>query len=257
MPDHILLEREGAVRIVVLNRPDKRNAMGQEMRRALVELFDQIEGDATCSAVVVTGAGGHFCAGGDLSSTPIGSAIAAHSRLRDAQGLLLRIVQSRKPYIAAVEGAAYGAGLSLAIACDHVVATPESRFCAPFVRVGLAPDVGLLWTLPRRVGSGRASDIMLGAEPLIGEEAVRIGLADRLVPAGQAREAAIRRAGIYAMGAPAALAATKSGLLHSGGPLSAALEFEAMAQAVLLGTADHAEGKAAFFERRRAEFGNH
>lgn len=257
MPDHVLLEREGAVGVVVLNRPDRRNAMSREVRRALVELFDQLEGDATCGAVVVTGAGGHFCAGGDLSDMPGGSAVAAHSRLRDAQGLLLRIAQSRKPYIAAVEGAAYGAGLSLAAACDHVVATPESRFCAPFVRLGLAPDVGLLWTLPRRVGVGRASDIMLGAEPLGGEEAVRLGLADRLAPAGQAREAAISRAGIYAMGGPAALAATKSGLLHAGGPLSAALEFEAMAQAMLLGTADHAEGKAAFLERRRAEFHNH
>ncbi len=176
--------------------------------------------------------------------------------MRLAHGPLLRITDSSRPYVAAVEGVAYGAGLSLALACDHIVATPDTRFCVPFVHVGLAPDLGLLWTLPRRVGLGRARDMMLGAEPVDGAEAMRIGLADRLAAPGEALAAAVGRAEVFARGAPAALAATKAALRHAGASLAAMLDFEAATQTMLLGTQDHAEGKAAFVERRPAVFRN-
>lgn len=256
MPDQIRIERKGAVTIITLDRPDKRNAMGRELRTALVSALAETEADSACRAVVVTGAGGHFSAGGDLGDMPSTEALSTHARMLAAQEMLLRIVGSAKPFVAAVEGVAYGAGLSLALACDHIVATPASRLCAPFVRVGLAPDVGLLWTLPRRVGVGRAQDMLLGAEPVDGAEALRIGLVDRLAAPGEALDEAVGRAEVFAKGAPAALAAVKSALRQPGASLAGILEFEAMTQTMLLGTADHAEGKAAFFERRPAAFRN-
>lgn len=254
--ESVRLDRHGAVGVITLDRPEKRNAVGAALRAVLVEVLEEVEADDGLRAVVLTGAGGHFSAGGDLSDLPSGSALAIQERMRLGHVPLLRIAASPKPFVAAAEGIAYGIGLAYVLACDHVLATPATRFCAPFVRVGLMPDGGMLWTLPRRVGPARARDMMLGGEPVDGEEALRIGLADRLVPAGEALAEAVRRAEVYAKAAPAALAATRSALRHADASLTAVLDLETAMQTILLGTADHAEGKAAFFERRPPVFRN-
>lgn len=254
MTESVLLERRGAVAVVTMNRPERRNALGREMRERLVGEFAALDADPSCRAVVLAGAGGAFSSGGDLSDMPAGSVPAMHDRMRQAQRLLHAIVGCRKPVVAAVEGAAMGAGLSIAAACDHVVADPAARFGAAFLRVGLMPDLGLIWTLVRRVGLGRAKDMVMGAEPVGAEEALRVGLADRLVPLGGALEAAVGRAEAYAAAAPAALAFAKTAFLHAHGPLEPMLEMEALAQVLLRGTADHAEGVAAFRERRAPAF---
>lgn len=159
-----------------------------------------------------------------------------------------------RPVVAAVEGAAYGSGLSMVAAADVVVAARDARFCAPFTKVGVAPDVGLLWSLPRRIGLGRARQMALFGDPIPADEAVRVGLVERLAEPGHAVALAVELAGQLADRAPLALAATKRLVLAGAGPVEQVLAGESEEQQRLLGTVDFAEGRRAFFERRPADF---
>jgi len=259
MTELVTVERGDAeagadVAIVTLNMPAKRNALSLDLREALFRALETLTADATCRAIVLTGAGGTFCAGGDLSSMPEGDPLGARTRMRGLHRTVRLIVAGPKPVIAAVEGYAYGAGMSLAAACDHVVAADNAKFCASFGKVGLVPDAGLLWSLPQRVGLGRAKELMILGEAIDGREAARIGLADRLAAPGAALSEALRRARLFAAAAPAATALTKSALARAPAALDAMLEIEIDAQSLLFGTEDHAEGKAAFFGKRSPVF---
>ncbi|MCQ4162036.1 enoyl-CoA hydratase-related protein [Roseomonas sp. GC11] len=243
--------RDGAVLVLEMDYPSRRNALAPALRREMLRVMEEAEADASVRAVVITGAGGIFCSGGDLSSMEVESALQGRERLRPAHQLIRLLVAGSKPVVAAVEGWAAGAGLSLACACDSIVAAEDARFMAAFGKVGLMGDLGLPFTLPQRVGPARARQILLYGEPLDAVEAQRIGLVDRLAPPGQALAVALDRARILADQAPAAIALTKQ-ILAEG--LDRALEQERHYQTLLFLSADHEEGKAAFFGKRPPAF---
>ena len=176
---------------------------------------------------------------------------SGRERFRATHRMVRLLIKSSKPIIAAVEGFAVGAGLSVALCCDTIVAAADAKFAAGFGRMGLIADLGLPHTLPLRVGHGRARQILLYGERMEAAEAARIGLVDHVVPSGMALEAALARAQLFEAQAPLAVAMTKQ-VLAAG--LDAALEWERDTQSALFLTADHAEGKAAFFEKRTPVF---
>jgi 2-(1,2-epoxy-1,2-dihydrophenyl)acetyl-CoA isomerase len=245
------IARDGATLVLTMNEPARRNALSMDMRQRFIAALESAEGDATIRAVVITGAGGQFCGGGDITGMDSADFGAGRERFRLTHKLVRLQLESAKPFVAAVEGWAAGAAVGLAIGCDSVVAAHGARFVTPFVRIGLIPDYGLLHTLPRRIGEGRARNMFLSAEPVDSAEALRIGLVDQVVADGAALEHALIRARKLAEGAPQAIAMTRSILARG---LVEALEWERTGQAALFLTADHAEGKAAFLGKRKPVF---
>ena len=243
--------RDGATAILTLDYPARRNALAMPMRQGLIDAMERIEGDPAVRAVVLTGAGGTFSAGGDISGMNATDFAAGRERFRVTHRLVRLLVKGSKPIVAAVEGYAVGAGLSLALCCDTVVAAADATFAAGFGRVGLVADFGLLHTLPLRIGQGRARQMLLYGERVGADEALRIGLVDHGAAPGHALTAALERARLLHPAAPLPLAMTKQ-YLASG--LDAALEWERDTQAALFLTEDHAEGKAAFMEKRAPRF---
>lgn len=249
----VLVETRGAVRTLTLNDPDRRNAISVPLRRELRAALEAAMSDDGCRAVVLTGAGTAFSSGGDLSSMPRGDRADARDRLHLIADIIELMVTGPTPVIAAVEGAAVGAGTSLAAACDYVVAGRGARFGAIFNRIGLVADSGLHWTLPRKVGPGPARRMLLRGRLVDADEAHRLDLVDELADDGDALGLAHERADELAAKAPLALAATKQLLAHPGS-LTETLHAEEQAQVALFETADFAEGNAAFFERREPTF---
>lgn len=254
MADPVRVEHEDAVATVTLDLPGKRNALTLGLRQALLGALESTSQDPACRAIVLTGTGGTFCAGGDLSAMRGGDPLAARRRLGIVHAIVRLVAGGPKPVVAAVEGAAFGAGLSLAAAADVVVAGKGARFCASFVRVGLMPDAGLLWTLPQRVGLGPAKRMLMEGAVVAAEEALALGLADQLTPAGGALGAARERARTLAAGPPVALALIRAALARAPADLETILAAEADGQALLFSTEDHAEGRAAFFDKRSPRF---
>ena len=244
--------RDGATAILTLDYPERRNALAMPMRTAIIEAMERIEGDRDTRAVVLTGAGGTFSAGGDISGMAVTEYDRGRERFRTTHRMVRLLVKSSKPIIAAVEGYAVGAGLSVALCCDTVFAGDTAQFAAGFGRIGLIADLGLLHTLPARVGLGRARQILLYGERTSAADAERIGLVDHVVPAGGALDAALARARLFHGMAPLPVAMTKQYLAAG---LDAALEWERDTQSALFLTPDHAEGKAAFLEKRAPKFG--
>ena len=243
--------REGAIAILTLDYPERRNALAMPMRKRLVDALEAIEADRALRAVVLTGAGGTFSAGGDISGMDVGDLAAGRERFRSTHRLVRLLIKGSKPVIAAVEGWCVGAGLSLAMCCDTVVAAEGARFAAGFGKLGLVADLGLLHTLPARVGQGRARQILLYGEPIDAGQAAVIGMVDHVVPSGAALRAALDRAALFQGAAPLPVAMTKQYLAAG---LDAALDWERDTQSALFLTGDHAEGKAAFLAKRAPAF---
>lgn len=243
--------REGEIAILTLDNPARRNALSMEMRQRMIEALRRLETDADIRALVLTGAGGHFCAGGDITGQGSASLAAGRERFRVTHEMARLMVGGSKPIVAAVEGWAAGAGLSLALLCDTVVAADSAKFSAPFGKLGLVGDLGLMHTLPQRVGEGRARQILLYGEPVDAAQALAIGLIDRIAPAGAALDAALERARTLAASAPLPLAVTRRYLSRG---LDSVLEWERDMQAALMTTEDHGEGRAAFLEKRAPRF---
>lgn len=248
---HIGEERAGDTAVLTLSAPQRRNALSPALRVELRERLQAVMSDEAVRTVVLTGAGGVFSAGGDVRQMAERPApLVARQRLEVLHDVVRAIVQGPKPVIAAVEGLAYGAGMSLAAACDHVVATHEATFCAVFGRIGLVADCGLLWTLPQRVGWGPTRDLLLTARTLDAEHAHRLGLVDQLVAPGQALSAALAKAAGYRQVGPLAMAATKSALARRPASLAEALAMEADLQASLRISEDHQQSTQAFLAKR-------
>lgn len=243
--------RQGGTVVLTLDYPARRNALAMPMRAALAEAFDRLDGDCQVRAIVLTGAAGNFSAGGDISGMDAADVAAGRERFRLTHRLVRGMIESSKPIVAAVEGWAAGAGLALALCCDTIVAADDAQFIAGFGRVGLVGDFGLLHTLPRRVGEGRARQMLLHGEAIGAMRAEAIGLVDRIVPAGAAVETALDLASSLTRAAPLPIAMTKSYLARG---LADALEWERNVQSMLFLTADHAEGKAAFLAKRAPVF---
>jgi 2-(1,2-epoxy-1,2-dihydrophenyl)acetyl-CoA isomerase len=253
---NVLTHDAGAVRTITLNRPDVRNAIDIPLRVELAQAITAADGDASVRAIVLTGDGPVFCSGGDIATMRRMPEDEAMERAELAMRVIKAIWRTAKPVIAAVEGAAFGAGVALAAACDRVVAARDARFATTFTNVGLAGDMGIFASLPRRVGSAKAAQMLLLPEPIDAEQAHAIGLVDALADTGKALEAATEDARRLAAGPARAYGVIKTliAVAPTLNPLDV-LDEEARHQAVLFGSDDFAEGIAAFHEKRRPAFG--
>ncbi|WP_323146547.1 enoyl-CoA hydratase/isomerase family protein [Pseudomonas marginalis] len=255
--DIVQVHREGAVAVVTMNCPERRNAFSMKMRLALLDTFHTLfNEDSESRAIVLTGAGGHFCAGGDLSEmTSVDpSLLAMRERIAIGTRLFRMIFTGSKPVVAAVEGNCMGAGVSLAAACDLAIGSSASKLSCAFVKVGLLPDTGLLWTLPQKVGGGKARELMLSGAAFDGVEAGRIGLFNQVAEPGEALALAVSRASQLAQLPPVTLALLKASLVNGSNTISAAWRREVDLNPLTRQTQDHLEAVAAFMEKRSPTF---
>jgi 2-(1,2-epoxy-1,2-dihydrophenyl)acetyl-CoA isomerase len=255
--DGLRVEIDGPVATVTLDRPEALNALTVPVKIALREALEAIDADHSVRAVILTGAGRAFCAGQDLAERERPDAAPLEVEVRERYNPIIRALRSMgQPVIAAVNGVAAGAGASLALACDLRIAAEEARFMLAFGRIGLVPDSGASWFLPRLVGSAKAAELALVGDTVDAAEALRLGLVSKVVPGGQLMEEARALADTLAAGAPLANALTKQALQRAMTiDLDEALEGEAKLQGIAGRSADHAEGLAAFREKRPPRFG--
>lgn len=257
MTDFVLRERHGATFVIRINRPERRNAFDLEVRQGIAEAVFEARDDDTVRVVVITGADGVFCAGGDLKSLseakrPI---FKDRDRIRRLHPWFRELVNLEKPVIAAVDGPAFGAGFNLALACDFVLATPRARFCAVFGRIGLVPDLGGFFLLPRIVGLQRAKDLVFSAREVDVEEARSLGIVMQVVEPERLLEEALALAARYHDASTEALGIAKNILNRSFNLDQDTLaELESNAQALALHTAYHDEAVAGFLAKRPLRF---
>jgi len=253
MPAELVqVTRDGAVGVVVLNRPEKRNALDLAMRRAIAEAVAALDRDDTIRAIVITG-GSVFAAGADLNL--LVDKGAQQVAAIDLGQYWAPVAQCGKPTIAAVAGFALGAGCELAMMCDFIVADPGARFGQPELAVGIMPGAGGTQRLLRAVGRPVAAMLLLTGEQLTAERAFQLGLVAELAEEGQALERAMALARKAARMPPKAVAATRR-MLRQGPdlPLDAALALENREFLLLFDTTDKTEGMRAFLDKRRPEF---
>ena len=241
-----------SVRTLTLNRPHRKNAINGQLWEALADALRAAARDADLRALVITGAGGAFCSGADVSTQ---EDIHPQQKLRRLSEVALALHELTVPTIAKVTGVAVGAGWNLALGCDFVAATPESKFCQIFSKRGLSVDLGGSWLLPRLVGLQQAKRLVLLAETINAAEAFSLGLVTWIKPADEIDQFVADLAARLAAGPPFALAQSK-GLLNDGASatLREALGNEARAQPGNFATADSIEAYAAFAEKREASF---
>ena len=254
----IRYEVAGAVATITLDRPDALNALTVELKLALRETVERAAADDAVRAVVLTGAGRAFCVGQDLREHA--DALAAGDTALDTVRLhynpiIRAITEIPKPVVAAVNGMAAGAGASLAFACDFRLAADSAGFLMAFARVGLGPDSGASWTLQRLVGHGRATAMLMLAEPVSAEHALEMGLVNAVVPAQDLAAAAAELAAKLAAGPTVAYAGIKRALATAAASdLATALETEADVQDACGRTADHRQATEAFLAKQQPVF---
>src|SRR5437899_2672528 len=251
MSDTLLVDQSEGVLTVTLNRPEVLNAFNEQMLRELHEALRRAERDAAVRCVLLTGAGRGFCSGQDLRDRAGATAFSFRESLRNWYNPIIVAIRTiEKPVIAAVNGVAAGAGCSLALACDLRIASDKASFVEVFVNVGLVPDSGSTFFLPRLVGLCKAMELCFTGDKLPAAEALNLGLVNKVVPAEELMPAARDMAQRLAKLPTRAIGLTKRLLLRSfGSDLDAALEAEAFAQQTAALTADHREGVQAFFEK--------
>jgi 2-(1,2-epoxy-1,2-dihydrophenyl)acetyl-CoA isomerase len=256
----VLLEIRDAVAHVTLNRPEVYNALNGDLARALLAAVERCEQDASVRAVLLTGAGKAFCAGGDLQSFAAalrgeGSPAEFGAVLESLHESILRVTRLGCPVIAAVNGAAAGAGLSLACACDLILAAESARFTVAYTRAGLTPDGSSTYFLPRRLGLGRALDLTLTNRPLTAQEALAWGLVNRVVRDADLAAESSALAVQLAAGPTRTLGAAKRLLRESWeAALAEQLDREAAAITAIFTSDDAREGIQAFVEKRTPRF---
>lgn len=250
----ICLEKEQGVGIIRLNKPETRNALDMDMRVELKDALQELENDQEVRVIVLTGQDPAFCAGGDLRTMMESEPGKGYRRLRNVQGLV-KLMRAGKPIIASVNGAAFGAGWSLVLASDFVIAAENAKFSQAFIKVGLIPDCGSMYLLPRVIGLPKAKELMMTGRIIDAAEALALGVLNKVVPREQLWSATMKLALELAESPPQALTYIKSILNQTyEKDLEAILEYEALAQDICMQTADHQEGRQAFFEKRKPKF---
>jgi 2-(1,2-epoxy-1,2-dihydrophenyl)acetyl-CoA isomerase len=258
--DTILSEKSDSVMTIALNRPDKLNSFNGVLHEEILDALNEAAGDEEVRCIILRGEGKGFSAGADLSEVvegdgnPGGPDLGEYLR-RTYGRLITRIVGIEKPIVAALHGPVYGAGMGLALACDLRIAADSAKFSVAFIKIGLIPDAGVTFFLPRIVGLGRAMQMSMLGEALNAEEAHRVGLVNKVVPDESLEEETAALAGQLAGLPTLALGRIKQTLHNSfEADLAAALEAEAVGQTLCGYTQDHKEGIAAFFEKRDPAF---
>jgi 2-(1,2-epoxy-1,2-dihydrophenyl)acetyl-CoA isomerase len=249
------LDRSGGVLTITLDRPGRKNAINQQMWDELLATFRDLQGDREARAVVLTGAGGEFCSGADL--TPGQPGPNDLTGMRQVADVCLALHRLPQPTLARVDGVAAGAGLNLALSCDLIVASRRARFSQIFAKRGLSLDFGGSWLLPRLVGLHKAKELALFGDIIDAAEAERIGLVNRVVDDGELDGLVEGWAARLAAGPPTALSLTKRMLNDAfERTLEEAVEDEARSQVVNFSGPDVAEAVGAWFEKREPRFGD-
>ena len=251
---------------ITLNRPDRLNAISRQMEEELGEAIEEVDRDGEARVLVVTGAGKAFCSGADARAMAGGQEAAGgyaargaeevRQAFRGAQRIILGLQRMEKPTIAMVNGAAVGAGMDIACACDIRVGSPSARFMVAYIRIGLFPGWGGTWLYPRVMGLSKAAEMLFTADFMEAEEAHRVGLLNRLVPQEELESATMEMARRIAEGPPVALRLAKM-MLYKGleFDLETAMKMAAAAETITLTSEDHREGVAAFREKRKPSYG--
>ena len=264
--DELLCELEDRVATITLNRPEKRNALSDRLTPALRAILLTLEADPAVGCVVITGAGGAFCAGGDVSgmgSARAGSSNGPRRTLEDAvrtlqhrqETLTLRLHQLAKPTLASLPGPAAGAGLSIALACDLRIAAASAFVTTAFANIGLSGDYGGSWLLTQLVGLSRAKELYFTADRVPAERCLELGIVNRVVPDESLRAETRALAQQIANGPPIALRFMKENLNRAAtGDLASCLALEADRMVRSTQTEDHREAVAAFLAKRKPEF---
>jgi 2-(1,2-epoxy-1,2-dihydrophenyl)acetyl-CoA isomerase len=253
--DEVLHRVEEGLSWITLNRPDVKNAISPAERDRVIELFEQAGADDSVRCVVLTGSGGSFCSGADLRGSGQQTDSVADVIRKGAQRLIASIMDCPKPVIAAVDGVAAGIGAHMALACDLVIASDSARFIEVFMRRALVPDGGGAYLLIRLLGPQKAKELVFFGDEVTADQALDIGLVNRVVPAAELEKTVKEWAERLASGPTKTLALTKK-LLNTAHDVDRATAFdaEALAQEENMKTADAQEGVRSFVERRKPEF---
>ena len=245
------------VGIVALNRPEARNALDMDMRRELGELVFRVRDDKDLKALIITGNGGAFCAGGDLKSLAEDqpTASAGRDRVAALHSWFFELVNLEKPVIAAVDGPAFGAGFNLALAADFVLATPRATFCQVFGRIGVVPDLGGFFLLPRIVGLQKAKQLIFSARVVGAEEALDLGIAYEIVPQEGLMDAAMALADNFRHASTLAIGLAKRALNQSlNSDYHAVADMESYAQGLCFSSDYHRAAVARFVGKQPLAF---
>ena len=256
---HVKVEVDSGIGWIRLNRPEKMNAIGALTRRQLGDAIKQAERDDSVRVVVLTGSGRAFCSGADVTEMVGGGGMRTPEDVgnvlrNEYMPMLTRLRTMPKPVIAAMNGPAVGIGASYALACDIRIAVPEAYILEAFVNIGLAPDGGVSWLLPRLAGTGVAYEMFFTGRPLPAADAQRLGVINRLVPA-ESLEAEVRELANHLVLQPRqAMAAAKRAVNHAlESDYEEALEFESYLQEAQAGSQEFADGVQAFLARRASK----
>lgn len=252
---YLLVDQQDNVLIIRFNVPEKRNALILEMRHELLQVLEKAEEDENVRCIVLTGEGKAFSAGGDLSALKELKPLEGRKRLQSSHPLIMKLLEIEKPIIAAVNGPAAGAGFSLTLLCDLIIASDQAFFVQSFVNVGLIPDFAAMHFLPKLVGLHKAKELMFLGERISAEEAKEIGIVNRVVPADSLMDETMKLAKKLAEKAPISIGMTKKIMnQHLNRDVKVLLELEAQGQEICFQTEDFQEGARAFFEKRQPRF---
>jgi enoyl-CoA hydratase/carnithine racemase len=255
------VERNAGVGVVTMSNPQKRNAFTPDMRRELTARLVELSSDSEIRAIVLRGDGEHFCSGADVSGSggpaPARTIVQHRENNKEINRLTQVLAGGSKPVIAAVEGAAAGAGMGMACACDVIVAARNARFVPLFTRLGLVPEIAILYTLAQRIGAARARRVLMASKPIGAEDGFNLGLVDELVEPGQALEKALEVAHEFDDCVPLSVALVKEAFANGVADIGEAGRIEVDFIPLLSRTEDMREGMAASREKRKAKFSGH
>lgn len=254
--NYLIYEKRDGVGIITLNNPEKRNPLTEETKDELISALDEVEGDEKIRALIITGRGPAFCAGGDIKK--IGTEMTPEETdavIKKSQQLLWKLLNLEKPVVAAINGDAFGMGCNLALATDFAIASEKARFSQAFIKLGLIPDFGAMYFLPRLIGLWKSKELSYLGDAITAEEAERLGLIYKVVAHDELENEALALANRLAEMPIRAIGRAKKVLNQAFDmTLSDVLKEEIAAQTYLTQTEDHREGIQAFLEKRQPRF---